>query len=602
MDNNDYISVKNQKKKDRIKNIIIVFLLVLLVLTFFSNTIMNYSLPQVSVTRLSSGVVVKSAEISASAEASQEHAVLAENDVEIKRTAVKTGQKVKEGQVLFYLKSSEESSEAVELRKTIDEAKLSYAKALLVAGNDYFDLKQSVSMARDALSEAIAARDSFDPSAASASAEKLMLLNERLSILERDKNALDSGNPEGLSEGSKNVIGSDILNGYCKAKKEYEDAAMKLEQLENSYAGDSAWTEAQRKLNEQKIKLERLKEDNADKRTIEDEQTQLDYAAADFETINSIKENIASAGTVLTQKESAYRSQSAAESKINSLKSQIEAEMASVSAEINALGSSSPNQFGSDQAALEKDVREKQYALDSAVHALETQIKNDNIEDSKTNMDLDSEKKKIEEQEAEYAKLVDKNGKTEITSPVDGVVGTIEAMSGTPVMKGETLLTINVLESGFCAKATVKNDIARSLSVGKSYSVKDDDNTKVKLSKVSKSKQDSKSSDLEFDITGDVDDGSMLTILLNEESRRMDNVVPKNAVKEDSSGKFVYAVRSKHTPIGNRYIAVKVPVTVDSEDDSQCSVSGDFGENADYIITASSKPFTSGFQVKIAEG
>ena len=37
-------------RKDKIKNITIIFLLVMLILTFFSNTIMNYSLPEVSAT------------------------------------------------------------------------------------------------------------------------------------------------------------------------------------------------------------------------------------------------------------------------------------------------------------------------------------------------------------------------------------------------------------------------------------------------------------------------------------------------------------------------------------------------------------------------
>ena len=38
-----------RNRREWVKNIIIVFLLVMLLLTFFSNTIMNYSLPEVSV-------------------------------------------------------------------------------------------------------------------------------------------------------------------------------------------------------------------------------------------------------------------------------------------------------------------------------------------------------------------------------------------------------------------------------------------------------------------------------------------------------------------------------------------------------------------------
>ena len=48
---------KQTNKKDRIKNIAIVFLVIMLLLTFFSNTIMNYSLPEVSATYAQNGSV-----------------------------------------------------------------------------------------------------------------------------------------------------------------------------------------------------------------------------------------------------------------------------------------------------------------------------------------------------------------------------------------------------------------------------------------------------------------------------------------------------------------------------------------------------------------
>lgn len=602
MNNSEYMSVKNQKKKDRIKNITIVFLLVLLVLTFFSNTIMNYSLPQVSVSRLSEGVVAKGTEIPAMAESNQNYSVLAENDAEIKRTAVKTGQKVKEGQVLFYLKSAEESEEAVLLKEKIDAAKLEHAKNLMIVGKDYFELNQAVSKARDDLNAAIAARNSYDPGASTAASAQLGELRKKQNELEKDINALESDLYSELSDSSKNVIGRENLDEYLKVKKEYEDTLSSLENLERSYPGDQAWTEAQRQLSDLKTKLARLKEDNADKRTIEDAQTEVDYAVDDYNAINSQKDKIAETKTLLSQKEAAYKEKSGTENAIISLKSLLKTELASVSAEMEALGMGTPGGEIMDPETLNKNVSEAQYALDAAVHALEAQIKSDSVENSKLNLDLDAESKKIEEDEAKYAKLVETESKTEILSPVGGIIGEITALSGTAVIKGDPMLSIYIEESGFSAKATVKNEVARSLSIGKSYNIKDYTDTKAKLAKITKSKQDSKSSDLEFDVTGDIESGANLTIIVSEESQRYDNVIPKNAVKEDSSGKFVYAVRSKNTPIGNRFIAKKIAVTVLAEDDSKCAVSGDFGDDADYIITASSKPFTTGSQVRIEEG
>lgn len=602
MDNSEYMSVKNQKKKDRIKNIIIIFLLVLLVLTFFSNTIMNYSLPQVSISRISGGVVAKASEVSAMAESNQDYTVLAENNAEIKRTAVKTGQKVKEGQIIFYLKSAEESEEAVMLRESIDAAKLEHAKNLMIVGEDYFDLNQAVSRARDDLNNAIAARNNYNPGASSADSQKLGELKKRQSEIEKDLNSLESGLYTELSDSSKNIIGQNELAEYLKAKEEYEKTLSTLEDLNKNYPGDQSWTAAKRELENLKTELERLKEDKADKRQIEDAQTKVNYATDDFNSIDSVKEKINETKTLLAQKEAAYKSKSSAETKLSALKNQLTAEAASISAEIEELNMTGPGSEAADPETLNKNVAEAQYALDAAVHALETQIKNDSVENSKMNLDLDAENKKIEEDEAKYAKLVESSSQTEITSPVDGIVGEIMALSGSSVVKGDPMISICMEESGFTAKATVKNDVARALSVGKTYSVKDYDDTKVKLEKITKNKQDSKSSDLEFDITGDIEAGANIVIMLSEESQRYDNVIPKNAVKEDSSGKFVYAVRSKNTPIGNRYIAKKIAVKVLAEDDSQCAVSGDFGEDSDYIITASSKPFTTGSQVRIAEG
>ncbi|MBR6303342.1 MAG: RND transporter, partial [Lachnospiraceae bacterium] len=46
-----------RRRKDIIKNVIIVFLVVMLGLTFFSNTIQNYSLPKVAVQYIEPGTI-----------------------------------------------------------------------------------------------------------------------------------------------------------------------------------------------------------------------------------------------------------------------------------------------------------------------------------------------------------------------------------------------------------------------------------------------------------------------------------------------------------------------------------------------------------------
>ena len=45
------------KRREWVKNAMIVFLTVMLLLTFFSNTIMNYSLPEVAAQYIQSGTI-----------------------------------------------------------------------------------------------------------------------------------------------------------------------------------------------------------------------------------------------------------------------------------------------------------------------------------------------------------------------------------------------------------------------------------------------------------------------------------------------------------------------------------------------------------------
>ena len=49
---------KAGKRRDWVKNAAIVFLTIMLILTFFSNTIMNYSLPEVAIQYIQSGTII----------------------------------------------------------------------------------------------------------------------------------------------------------------------------------------------------------------------------------------------------------------------------------------------------------------------------------------------------------------------------------------------------------------------------------------------------------------------------------------------------------------------------------------------------------------
>ena len=116
-------------RKDWIKNLTIVFLSIMLILTFFSNTIMNYSLPQVATRYVQEGSITPKVRGSGAAEVDDPYSVKAPNGRVIAAVNVKAGDEVKKDDVIFELQDSE-SDELKEARKEYEEAKSNFQKAL----------------------------------------------------------------------------------------------------------------------------------------------------------------------------------------------------------------------------------------------------------------------------------------------------------------------------------------------------------------------------------------------------------------------------------------------------------------------------------------
>ena len=105
------------KRRDWIKNVAIIFLAVMLVLTFFSNTIMNYSLPEVATQYVQRGTITAKIRGTGNVEATDPYNVMVKESRVISRVAVKQGDTVEKDQVLYYL----EDAESDELKKAEDE-------------------------------------------------------------------------------------------------------------------------------------------------------------------------------------------------------------------------------------------------------------------------------------------------------------------------------------------------------------------------------------------------------------------------------------------------------------------------------------------------
>jgi multidrug efflux pump subunit AcrA (membrane-fusion protein) len=124
---------KPANRKDAVKNVAIGFLSVMLVLTFFSNTIMNFSLPQVATKQITNGTISPQIRGTGTVSADDPYNVNVNETRKISGVAVKEGDKVEIGDVIYYLEDKE-SEELTQAREDLDSSEREYEQSLF-SGN-----------------------------------------------------------------------------------------------------------------------------------------------------------------------------------------------------------------------------------------------------------------------------------------------------------------------------------------------------------------------------------------------------------------------------------------------------------------------------------
>lgn len=192
--------MNENRKREWVKNAIIIFLVIMLLLTFFSNTIMNYSLPEVSAQYLNSGNLSEQIRGSGTVEANQSYEVKIDETRKIASVEVKSGDAVTKDQVLFKLEDSE-SEELVTAEKELRAAKKSYEEAMLSTGFDYRSDQLDIENQEEAL----------------------QLLKDELSKISGYQKAYDEAKAKvrGIENEVKEI--ENDIKKYEKDKKQYDD-------------------------------------------------------------------------------------------------------------------------------------------------------------------------------------------------------------------------------------------------------------------------------------------------------------------------------------------------------------------------------------------
>ena len=576
MDENEKIEGKERKKKI-IKRVAIIFIIVLLLLTFFSNTIMNYSLPEVSTTTVTSGSVTQKVRCQGIVETAKDLEVTVSGKRTVKEVLVESGDEVKKGQVLVTFDSDAENSELKEAEKTLKDLELAHEKKLLQAeGIDYSDDYREIEKDRKAVADAEEALNKARADAAAADAAKA------------DAEAL-----QGQIDAQNAVV---------------EGIKAKFDELSEAYN----YNEVQEKINEKYTEISDFEEKNeALNADIAECTTNLERPDANVEELNQKieddKANIEINNGEIERLKAEIAELEASVAAVTELAEQVGVESAKLQELKDKQGESAGDGAagGEDTVKLAEDaLKTAQETLDTKLRSFEKQKKKDAVTKMADDMDMQKEIEELEAQRLKVEKLKDQDDTAQVVASADGIITGISLKEGDTVTNESPIATIQLAESGYEVVTTVPKSEGSLIHVGdEAYmeNVWSSDATAVVKSVKPDPEDPSKNLVVKFSVKGEeISLGMNIQFAVGEKNARYDTIVPNNAIKEDSKGNFVLVVKVKGTPLGNRYIVKRVDVKKVASDTTKTAISGEVSEY-DNIVTNSTKRLENGQQVRLSE-
>lgn len=574
-------------RKDKIKNITIIFLLVMLILTFFSNTIMNYSLVEVSTQQVTSGQITSKVRGSGSVEASESYSVTIEETRKIATVNVKKDAEVATGDLLFTLEDTD-SDELDAAKKSLNEAQAAYESAVLTAGitvaerqsieagkgSSLTQKQNEIAAANQRVKDAQAAVD-----AAQASVDKIKAQIDEVSNSTADTTAEEKAV---LDAEKKNSEAQDSLtsaeSAYTPVKSAYDTALSGLQSAQSTY-------------DEAKTAYDNLPSTatEADKQTAKTSvaiaETKLKAAKATYDArkddLNKVQGSYDSAKSAATDSKNALSN-------------------ANYNLSVKKLTGTNTAEANNLQAQLNTATAALTDANSALTSATNDQKKvTDKISGEVT---IASAYKTMTDLQEEVAKLQAKSIGTEITSPISGTVTDIAVTAGTTVNANDVMMTIQPENKAYVLQFSVTENQAKKVRVGDTAEILNNwygNDVSAVVSAIRKDPQNRSNSIIICEMKGDVSVGDSYTLSIGEQSSNYDTIVPTSAIREDSNGKFILIIESKSTPLGNRYYARRVDVDVITSDDTKSAVTGAL-EGYEYVITTTTKPIKENEQVRLA--
>lgn len=644
--------IKNRKWVIRIA---VSFMAAMLLLLFFSNTIYNYSLPQVTVVYTSPGQMTTAIRETGVVEAMKTTKVLADGTHTIQGISATLYEDVTQGAVLVTFKEVdlEKNEELKAAQAQLDELlRQEYTKNLQAVVHDYTMEERMIADALDVLNEANATLTQAQGKAAAVSAAQTEVDAKKIDLTSREAEmstikmqeaalmaaygtAQDDFNQEDLImapllstlEAKKAILTTaqgelDTANEAFKTAKEAEKAAATALQTAQQAYDDAVKGTDKAAIKKAKAELDAAQiiyDDAAKSVTTAQEAVDKATTARDAAQVD-----VSNAQAAVDERQPAWDLAKAvldkATADLATYADTVNAKQAEVDAATQALMDAEAKLNEANSIPSVEDatdlVESAQRSYDDANKTLADKKKQDGIQDILDSLTDEDAKKAIEKAQKSVEDLKTVLGKTTIVAPVSGRISQINITEGMDIAKGDVLMVIDEVSEGykvnlsFTTEQVTKGQMVVGMGArdaGYSWGGQEDDAYIVAIKPDSTDPKNRKK--VTFKINPESENGGWystgqsITLTMNNRSQNYQCIVPLAAVHIEASETFVYTVKMKSSPLGDRYVAIKVLVTIIASDDKNAAINPDaLSEYGSQVITQTNdKSFQSGDQVRLAE-
>jgi len=548
------MKIQEVKKRRWVLVAATVFLVVMLILLFFSNHIMNRSLPEVAVRHAESGTITARIRGTGTVVANETFEVIAAQRRTVHEVGVRRGDEVSLGDVLIVFEG-DESEELNVAREALHSLEVELERMLIESPTDdtgITALRRALQDARDSLADAERVRNAipFSATALSAAQTAFNNANSTLSTLRSDQTRIQT-NIDRLAAQIQPEL--DRLESIAGDIQNEIDALLNPFNPENAALLESAQN-----------RLEGVRgQQTAAEAPLVDPRVQLAGVVAQLEGAERTRDEAQATLTIQQGHQSAW------------------------------------NSADSDVTAANRNVTRANQELTDA-------LAQDGREDPNHLIDIREKERAIELKRQEVETLERAGGGSEITSQVYGVVAEIEISAGNTAEPGASLMSIEVVDRGYSLTFTAPAEQAARLAMNDNAEVDRGffwigDDVRATLTGIRNDPQNPRMNRiLVFDISGTIESGTQLNLSIGRRSEQFETIVPNNAIRTDANGDFVLVIEPRRSPLGNRYFATRVDVNIIASDDTHKAVSGGL-QSWDMVITTATSPIEPGMQVRLVD-